>query len=247
MIFFISDLHLSAQTPGITQLFVEFIRGRARASEHLYILGDLFEAWPGDDCIDDPDDSYNRSIVTELQTFTDSGGKVSVMHGNRDFLLGASFAERSGCTLIADPYLLSLPSGQVILSHGDFLCTDDVEYQHFRTQVRSPIWREAFLQKPLVERKAIVAALRQQSEVSKRAKQTQTNNPMDLNPRATDDFLREQGYATFIHGHTHHPAKHEHLIDGIHVERWVLSDWNDACGECLVWEEESLHRERLTA
>ena len=247
MIFFISDLHLSAQTPGITRLFVEFLENRARAAEHIYILGDLFEAWPGDDCIDDPADSFNHSIVMALRTLTDSGVNVSIMHGNRDFLLGTAFANCSGTRLIVDPHLLSLPSGQFILSHGDLLCTDDEDYQTFRTQVRQPAWREAFLAKPLDERKNIVAALRLHSEASKRAKQSLANDPMDLNHLATDDFLRKQGYATFIHGHTHRPAKHDHLIDGIHVERWVLSDWNETYGEYLVWNGRELSRKTLTA
>ncbi len=242
MILFISDLHLSPQTPGVTRILLDFLGGRARAAEQLFILGDLFEAWPGDDCIDDPDDRFNARIVDALQELGASGVAVSIMHGNRDFLLGDEFAARSGSRLLPDPYVLSLPAWQFVLSHGDVLCTDDRDYQAFRTQVRDPAWRAAFLAKPLAERQAIISALRQKSESSKRGK---AQYLMDLNPGATEDFLREHGYATFIHGHTHHPATHDHIVDGIHVERWVMADWHEDCGECLSWDGERLARERL--
>lgn len=242
MILFISDLHLSPQTPGVTRIFLDFLGGRARAAEHLYILGDLFEAWPGDDCIDDPDEPFNAGIVDALRALGDAGTAVSLMRGNRDFLLGDDFAARSGARLLPDPYVLSLPAWQFVLSHGDALCTDDRDYQKFRTQVRDPAWRSAFLAKPLAERKAIASALRQQSEASKREK---ANYLMDLNAGVTEDFLREHGYATFIHGHTHRPATHDHIVDGIHVERWVMADWHEDRGECLCWNGETLIREAL--
>lgn len=245
MIHFISDLHLSAQTPGVTRIFLDFLRNQARNAEHLYILGDLFEAWPGDDCIDDPDDTFNRVVVDALRVLTETGVALSVMHGNRDFLLGEEFANRSGARLLRDPHILTVPGWQFVLSHGDLLCTDDKEYQAFRAQVREPSWRSFFLKKPLTERKAIAAALRQQSENSKREKLKQPLNLMDLNPGATDDFLRKHGYATFIHGHTHRPATHDHLVDGIHVQRWVTSDWHENRGECLTWDGQSLLREEL--
>ena len=246
MILFISDLHLSAQTPELTCLFLEFLGGRARAAEHLYILGDLFEAWPGDDCLDDPESGFARTIADALRRLTDTGVGLSIMHGNRDFLLGERFAMHTGASLLADPYVLSLPSWQFVLSHGDQLCTDDTDYQVFRTQVRDPAWRQAFLAKPLAERKAIAAGLRRQSEESKREKLANAQS-MDVNPAATDDFLRDHGYATFIHGHTHLPATHDHLIDGIHVERWVLSDWHDLHGEYVSWDGQALHRQPLTS
>ena len=239
---FISDLHLSPQAAGVTRIFLEFLAGRARNAEHLYILGDLFEVWVGDDGIDD----FNRQIVSALRALTDSGVKLSVLHGNRDFLLGEEFAARTGARLLPDPFVLSLPTWQFVLSHGDLLCTDDTDYQAFRTQVRDPAWRNAFLAKPLAERKAIAAALRQQSESAKQAKANPAQRYlMDLNPSATDDFLRAHGYATFIHGHTHLPAQHDHLVDGIHVERWVLADWQEDQGECLRWDGEELTRETL--
>ena len=247
MLLFISDLHLSPQAPGVTRIFLDFLGGRARDAEHLYILGDLFEVWVGDDGIDDPEDGFNREIVSALRALTDSGVKLSVLHGNRDFLLGDEFATRSGARLLPDPFVLSLPTWQFVLSHGDLLCTDDTDYQAFRTQVRDPAWRNVFLAKPLAERKAIAAALRQQSENAKQAKANPSQRYlMDLNPSATDDFLRAYGYATFIHGHTHLPAQHDHLVDGIHVERWVIADWQEDRGECLSWDGERLERTILS-
>ena len=245
MIHFISDLHLAPHTPGATGLFLDYLNGPARSADHLYILGDLFEAWPGDDGIDDPEDDFNRRIVGALRALSDAGTALSVMHGNRDFLLGPDFSARAGARLLPDPYVLTLPTWQFVLSHGDALCTDDTDYQAFRTQVRNPTWRSAFLSKPLHERKAIAAALRQGSEAAKRIKLEQSQYLMDLNPADTDDFLRANGYVTFIHGHTHQPARHEHRVDGIAVERWVLSDWHETYGEYLCWDGETLRRENV--
>ena len=214
----------------------------ARVAEQVFILGDLFEVWPGDDSIDDPDDHFNRNIVDALRVLTDSGTAVAVLHGNRDFLLGDDFAVRSGATILPDPYVLSLPSWQFTLSHGDALCTDDSEYQAFRKQVRNPDWKDTFLRRPLTERKAIATAMRQQSEATRREKPMPL---MDLNAAATEDFLRQHGYATMIHGHTHRAARHDHVVDGIHMERWVLSDWQEDCGECLIWDGERLSRQKL--
>lgn len=246
MIHFISDLHLSSQTPDITRIFLDYLAGPARSARQLFILGDLFELWPGDDCINDTEDPFNRRIVEAIRTLSDSGVTVSVMHGNRDFLLGNIFATCSGVTLLPDPYVLSLTGWQFVLSHGDALCTDDKDYQSFRAQVRAPAWQVAFLDKSLQERKAIAAALRQQSEDSKREKQISAHHLMDLNPGSTDDFIREHGYATFIHGHTHRPATHDHIVDGIHVERWVLSDWHERQGEYLAWDGHRLCRRPLS-
>lgn len=242
MIHFLSDLHLSPGAPGVTRIFLNYLGKEARSAESIFILGDLFEAWPGDDSIDDPDDGFNRNIVAGLRDLADSGTGVAVQHGNRDFLLGEHFAERSGAMLLPDPSLLSLISWQFALSHGDALCTDDAEYQAFRAQVRTTDWQTGFLGRPLAERKAIAAAMREQSEASKRDKPMQS---MDLNPAATDDFLRQHGYITLIHGHTHRPARHDHIIDGIHVERWVLSDWHESRGEYLAWDGHQLSRHEL--
>lgn len=246
VILFISDLHLSPQTPGITRIFLDFLSGPAREAEHLYILGDLFDAWPGDDCLDDPELPLGREIVHALHALTQSGVKLSLMHGNRDFLIGGDFACRSGAIPLPDPYLLALPGRKFILSHGDMLCTDDQDYQAFRAKVRHPSWYTQFLNKPLAERLAIVTHMRQQSIQAKREKQAQQQQYlMDLNPGATEEFLRYHGHATFIHGHTHRPEKHEHWVDGILVERWVLADWQEDRGECLAWDGHQLARMAL--
>ncbi|KAB2922752.1 MAG: UDP-2,3-diacylglucosamine diphosphatase [Dechloromonas sp.] len=239
MILFISDLHLSPRSPGATALFLQFLAGRAREAEALYILGDLFEAWIGDDDIGEP---YNAGIVAALRTASDGGLAISVLHGNRDFLLGPGFAEAAGVRLIDDPTVLSTAEWQFVLSHGDALCLDDTAYMAFRNQVRNPQWQAALLARPLTERRAIAAQLREASEASQRGK---ADPYTDLQPAATEDFLRAHGYATFIHGHTHRPATHDHIVDGIHVERWVLADWHEDRGECLVWDGEHLSREAV--
>ena len=239
MILFISDLHLSPRSPGATRLFLRFLAGRARQASELFILGDLFEAWIGDDDIDEPG---NAEIVAALRAAHNAGLHISVLHGNRDFLLGPGFAAASGVRLISDPYILSTPAWQFVLSHGDALCLDDAAYMAFRAQVRDPQWQAALLAKPLAERRTIAAHMREVSESSQRGKE---NPYTDLQTAATDDFLREHGYATFIHGHTHQPATHDHIVDGIHVERWVLADWHEDRGECLVWDGDALSREAV--
>ena len=239
MILFVSDLHLSPRSPGATALFLAFLAGRARQAEALYILGDLFEAWVGDDDLDEP---YNAGIVAALRAAADSGLRIQVMHGNRDFLLGPGFAAAAGVRLIDDPTVLSTAEWQFVLAHGDALCLDDAAYMAFRAQVRDPQWQAALLARPLAERRAIAAQMREASEASQRGK---ANPYTDLQPAATEDFLRAHGYATFIHGHTHRPATHDHIVDGIHVERWVLADWHEDRGECLVWDGVALSREAV--
>ena len=241
MILFISDLHLSPRSPGATALFLQFLAGRARQASALYILGDLFEAWIGDDDIGDP---YNAKIVAALRAASEAGLEISILHGNRDFLLGPDFAAASGVKLLADPYVLSTPEWQFVLSHGDALCLDDLPYMAFRAKVRDPQWQKKKLAWPRLFRRLLARLMRLKSSAGQRTKSTPYS---DLQPAATDDFLRDHGYATFIHGHTHQPAKHDHIVDGIHVERWVLADWHEARGECLVWDGEALKREAILA
>jgi UDP-2,3-diacylglucosamine hydrolase len=238
LIFFISDLHLSPRSPGATALFLRFLAGRARQAEELYILGDLFEAWIGDDDIDDP---FHARIVAALRAAADAGVRISLMHGNRDFLLGQKFADAAGLRLLADPYDLTLPEWSFVLSHGDALCLDDTAYQAFRARVRTPEWQEKMLARPRFVRRLVARYFRWHSRNTVRAVYA------DLQAAATDDFLRDHGYVTFIHGHTHRPAKHDHIVDGIHVERWVLADWHEDRGECLVWDGETLQREAILA
>ncbi len=242
MIDFLADLHLSAHTPGIARRFLDYLGGEARRAEQVFILGDLFEAWPGDDFIDDPDDATGREIAAALRSLSHSGVALSIMQGNRDFLLGEDFAARCGARLLPDPFEFALPGQRFVLSHGDALCLGDVEYQAFRAKVRQPAFIAAALAKPLAERKAMAASLRAGSELAKAEKNRQGMYDADLDPAATEDFLRQRAYATFIHGHTHRPATHAHRIDGHRVNRWVLADWHEERGEVLRFDGDKLER-----
>jgi UDP-2,3-diacylglucosamine hydrolase len=242
VIHFLADLHLSPSAPGITRLFFDYLDGEARVAERIFILGDLFDAWPGDDALDDPEDDFARDLAGRLRALAGSGAKIALLHGNRDFLLGERFAERSGAALLPDPYAPCLRGRRFVLSHGDALCLGDPDYQSFRARVRAPVWRDDFLARPLGERKAIVAAMRQQSEEAKRQKSART---MDLDTLATDNFLRRHDCATMIHGHTHLPGQREHLVDGTRVERWTLADWSEERGEYLAWDGHRLSRHVL--
>ena len=224
---FISDLHLCSSRPAITRQFIDFLQVIAGDVEALYILGDLFEYWAGDDDLDDPSHS---DIIAALSALTATGTQVFFMHGNRDFLLGEDFSRKTGITLLHDPTLLTLYGKRVLLSHGDTLCTDDVAYQAFRQQVREPTWQTEFLSQSLAARKAQIEALRQRSEEEKSQK---TESIMDVNAEAVSELLRQYDYPELlIHGHTHRPARHEVEVDGHHCERWVLGDWYDQ-GSCL--------------
>ena len=218
-VFFISDLHLSASRPEINRVLFEFLRGPARGAESLYILGDLFEYWAGDDDLGEP---FNASVVGALAECSRAGPSLHIMHGNRDFLLGTDFAAACNARLIDDPHSLDLFGTRTLLMHGDTLCTDDVDYQRFRAEVRAPAWRKEFLSLPLAVRKEKIGALRARSEKEKRRKAPEI---MDVNRGAVDATLREHGYPRLIHGHTHRPARHEDRVDGRVCERWVLADW----------------------
>ena len=224
---FISDLHLCSSRPAITQQFVDFLSTIAGKTEALYILGDLFEYWAGDDDINDP---RHRGIIAALSALKPAGTQVFFMHGNRDFLLGEDFAQETGITLLPDPTLLTLYGKRVLLTHGDMLCTDDVAYQAFRQQVREPAWQGDFLSQPLATRKAQIEALRQRSEQEKSQK---AESIMDVNAEAVNALLRQYDYPELlIHGHTHRPAHHLIQVDGHRCERWVLGDWYEQ-GSCL--------------
>jgi UDP-2,3-diacylglucosamine hydrolase len=218
-VFFISDLHLCDARPDINRVFFEFLRGPARSAESLYILGDLFEYWAGDDDLDEP---FNRSVAAALAEYSRTGIPLKFMHGNRDFLLDGEFARTCGGTLLDDPHGLDLFGASTLLMHGDTLCTDDTEYQRFRAQVRDPGWQKKFLSLPLEQRKRQIEAVRQTSESEKTRKAPEI---MDVNQGAVERVLREHAYPRLIHGHTHRPARHIHRVDGRSCERWVLADW----------------------
>ena len=221
---FIADLHLSPALPRATALFKQFLRAAATQAEALYILGDLFEAWVGDDELDLP---FHREIVQDLAELQRKGVRIYVMHGNRDFLLGERFLHAAGASLLRDPQVLDIHGSPTLLSHGDAFCTDDRRYQAFRQQVREPGWQAAFLAKPYAERRQMAQALREQSEHEKAGKAMAI---MDVNGEAVAATLRTHGYPRLIHGHTHRPARHVHEIDGHRCERWVLPDWYEGGG-----------------
>jgi len=209
------------ERPAITALFLDFLRGRARSAEALYILGDLFEYWIGDDVAGQPE---YRPLIAGLRELTAAGVPVYVMHGNRDFLLGAGFEQATGCTLIPDPSEISLYGEKTLLMHGDSLCTDDVAYLKFRAMVRNPDWVKMFLGKTIAERIAIVRDYR---EISKAATATKKPEIMDVNAGAVEAALRQHGVRHLIHGHTHRPAQHQLAQDGQNARRTVLGDWYD--------------------
>lgn len=216
---FISDLHLCAGRPQSNSSFFAFLEQEARRARALYILGDLFEYWVGDDDLSDP---FNAAIVSALGRLVGAGVPAYLMHGNRDFVIGDAFARASGVTLLPDPTLLNLYGQPTLLMHGDTLCTLDQDYQAFRREARSETWIRNMLRRPLAERKTAVEALRRQSEMEKRAKSAEI---MDAAPAEVEAALRRHGYPRLIHGHTHRPARHVHMVDGHACERWVLADW----------------------
>ena len=216
---FISDLHLCGARPAITGLFLDFLRDRAREAEALYILGDLFEYWIGDEAVTQEE---FRPVIRGLRELTTKGTPVFVMHGNRDFLMADGFEKASGCRLLADPVRVNLYDTPTLLMHGDSLCTGDVEYMAFRTQVRNPAWQKEFLAKPVAERDRIVRDFR---EISKNSTASKKPEIMDTNQQAVEAVMREHGVRRLIHGHTHRPKEHVFDLDGQPARRMVLGDW----------------------
>jgi len=215
---FVSDLHLDPERPAITALFLDFLATRGSRAAALYVLGDLFEAWIGDD----DDSELNRSVCRALARCADGGCPVFVMHGNRDFLLGERFARQAHCTLLEDPARIDLYGTPTLLMHGDLLCTDDIEYQAFRQQARGIAWQAELLAKPLAERRAIAGEMRR---VSREKTGGKPEAIMDVNPAAVIDIMARHGATRLIHGHTHRPAVHELQIEGVPARRIVLGDW----------------------
>lgn len=226
---FISDLHLAEERPATTEQFIDLLNGRAREAEALYILGDLFEAWLGDDLILP---AYQAALEA-MGTLSASGVPLYVMHGNRDFLLGERFAELTGARLIDDPHLVTLYGEPTLLMHGDSLCLDDQAYQQFRTMVRNPAWQAEFLAKPPAER---IAVAKQAREGSREHTAQTAEDIMDVNPGAVTGTMRQYGVRRLIHGHTHRPAIHEMELGGEPAKRIVLGDWYEQ-SSVLVCDE----------
>lgn len=233
---FISDLHLADERPEINTLFFRFINEIAISAKSLYILGDLFEYWVGDDQLDH--DPLARAVADALRSLGNSGVQLFFMHGNRDFLIGERFARETGLIILSDPTLIELNAERVLLLHGDTLCSDDVEYQKFRTLTRSENWQRETLAKPYAERSALAHSIRAQSDSAKAIKAEEI---MDVTPATVERTFREYGFPIMIHGHTHRPATHQHLIDGHSCERWVLADWHGR-GEYLLNAEDTWRR-----
>ena len=213
---FVSDLHLSPAMPKTAAAFFRFLDEEAVNTRQLYLLGDIFEYWAGDDDIEDP---FNRKVVDALRALTDKGVKLFWIAGNRDFLAGEGFAQASGVNLLPDPTVADIAGRRLLLLHGDAQCIDDRDYMAFRAQVRNPEWQHAFLSKPLAERKAIIEGMREGSRDAQREKSMAI---MDVNPDEIARLFEHYGVDLMIHGHTHRPAVH-HSEQGV---RHVLSDWD---------------------
>jgi UDP-2,3-diacylglucosamine hydrolase len=218
---FISDLHLSAERPATNELFLHFLAGEAREAAALYILGDLFEYWIGDEAAQSAE---YRPLIEGMRGLADSGVPVFVMPGNRDFLMGADFERASHCKLLPDPTRIELYGTPVLLMHGDSLCTRDTEYMEFRRMVRDPAWQRALLAQSIAER---VALARKYREISMATTATKRPEIMDVTPEEVDKVMRAHGVRHFIHGHTHRPAEHVFALDGAPAYRTVLGDWYD--------------------
>ena len=226
---FISDLHLEADRPDIADQFLRFLETDALHADAVYILGDLFESWVGDD---DPNEHY-AWIKQALRKLTRKNPPVYFMHGNRDFMIGEKFAEETGVEILADPVVHEIHGQTVLLSHGDAYCTDDVEYQAIRKMTRDPAWQAMMLQKSLEERLAFAAQAR---AASMARGGTLSDEIGDVNTGAIDAAMREAGVVVMLHGHTHRPAIHEFSLDGQSAKRIVLGDWYEQ-GSVVRWDE----------
>jgi len=216
---FISDLHLEEKRPEIIEAFFEFLDRKTLNIDSLYILGDFFEAWIGDD----ENTPLQLRVKQKLKDVTDSGTQLFLMHGNRDFLMGSLFCEETGAQLLDDPSVVSLYDRKILLMHGDSLCTHDIEYMKFRKNMRDPQWQTLFLKRSLPERQVVAQQLRAISQAKNKGK---TQEIMDVTPFEVESSLRSHNVDTLIHGHTHRPATHELSVDGKPATRIVLGDWD---------------------
>ncbi|MBW0146635.1 UDP-2,3-diacylglucosamine diphosphatase [Marinobacter arenosus] len=216
---FISDLHLEESRPDITEAFLGFLNSKAQGVETLYILGDFFEAWIGDD----ERTPLQEQVANALRDVKASGTDIFLMHGNRDFLIGEDFCSRAGASLLDDPTVVDLYDTPTLLMHGDSLCTADVEYQKFRANMRNPQWQQMILQRPLADRQQMARQLR---EISMAKNQGKEETIMDVTPEEVVKEMEAHGVQRMIHGHTHRPAVHELEANGQPAQRIVLGDWD---------------------
>lgn len=222
---FISDLHLDASRPAVTELFGRFLHDEARGADALYILGDLFEAWVGDD----DSSEVGAYVAAHLREIADAGVPVYFIRGNRDFLVGTEYAQRSGFRILPDPAVAVLYGKPTLLMHGDLLCTEDVAYQQFRAQTRNPAWQAQFLAQPLAARLAFAAQARAASMARQKEMKgddrAQFETITDVTPATVEATFARYGIDTLVHGHTHRPAIHDLNVDGRARQRIVLGDW----------------------
>ncbi len=234
MILLISDLHLEEERPDITRAFLHFLDTRARHAEALYILGDFFEVWIGDDAMT----PFQRSIAQALRRLADSGTRIYLMHGNRDFLLGKAFCREAGCTLLGDPHTVELAGEKVLLMHGDSLCTLDIGYQKMRRLLRNPLSLFILRNLPLDTRHRLARKLRSESRSQTRMK---ASDIVDVTPEEVQRVMARYGVKTLIHGHTHRPDVHALQVDGQPAKRIVLGDW-DKQGWALQVDENGFNQ-----
>jgi UDP-2,3-diacylglucosamine hydrolase len=234
---FVSDLHLDALEPAAAAQFIAFLQQRAAGAEALYILGDLFESWIGDD----EEDGCARSVCEALRRLGSQGVPCYVMHGNRDFLLQRGFEQRSGTQLLADPVIVESYGERVLLTHGDALCTGDRSYQNLRGLVRDAGWQRRFLALSLRVRRLLAQQAR---DGSRRHTGNTAAYIMDVDQAAVAAAMRACGTRVLIHGHTHRPAVHEFDLDGAPARRIVLGAWHEH-GSCLSWDETGFRLEEL--
>ena len=230
-IFFISDLHLALEKKEITQHFISFLNNQARNARAVYILGDLFDVWVGDDNNSSP----IKEIKTELKQLTDSGTQVFLQQGNRDFLLGQQFCKETGITLLDDYAVIDLNGDKTLLTHGDLLCSDDIAYQEFRKKSHTVEWKQNVLSKPLFIRILAARWYRFRSYFHKRKK---SQDIMDVNQQTVVNIMKEHDCLRLIHGHTHRPAIHDFEINGKVAQRFVLAEWKKEGVEILRWNVE---------
>lgn len=227
-IYFISDLHLAADLPRVTQGFLSFINSIKTKAHALYVLGDLFEAWVGDDNNSD----YNLQIIQAFKQLSESGTQLYFVHGNRDFLLGEVFAKACGGKLLPEQTIIDTPTGKLLIAHGDAFCTQDEKFMAFRAQSRHALWQQGMLSKPLAERGQIAELWRMQSKMQNSNK---PENIMDVTPQVIIDTLDQQHVTALLHGHTHRPMIHTlKLANEQQAQRIVLGDWQEDTGTAVI-------------
>jgi UDP-2,3-diacylglucosamine hydrolase len=237
-IFFISDLHLALEKKEITQHFISFLNHQARNASAVYILGDLFDVWVGDDNNSSP----IKQIKTKLKQLTDSGTQVFLQQGNRDFLLGQQFCKETGIILLDDYAVTDLNGDKTLLTHGDLLCSDDIAYQEFRKKSHTVEWKQNVLSKPLFIRILVARWYRFRSYFHKRKK---SQDIMDVNQQTVVNIMKEHDCLRLIHGHTHRPAIHNFEINGKTAQRFVLAEWKKEGVEILRWNSEGYKLENI--